>query len=74
ALVEALRADRIAGAGLGVYDEEPLPIEHPLRSLPNTLLLPHIGYVTEQTYEVFYAQAVQDIQAYDAGAPLRLLG
>jgi phosphoglycerate dehydrogenase-like enzyme len=74
ALVEALRADRIAGAGLDVYDEEPLPIEHPLRSLPNTLLLPHIGYVTEQTYEVFYAQAVEDIQAYDAGAPLRLLG
>ncbi|HEY4267382.1 MAG TPA: D-2-hydroxyacid dehydrogenase family protein [Galbitalea sp.] len=74
ALIEALRADRIAGAGLDVFDLEPLPVEHPLRSLPNALLTPHLGYVTEQTYEVFYSQAVEDILGFDAGEPLRLLG
>ncbi len=74
ALVAVLEKRSIAGAGLDVYDREPLPPEHPLRKLGNTLLLPHIGYVTEQTYELFYGQAVEDIQAFDAGNPLRLLG
>jgi len=74
ALIETLRAGRIAGAALDVFDQEPLPVEHPLRSLPGVLLTPHIGYVTEQTYEVFYGQAIEDIQAYDSGAPVRLLG
>jgi phosphoglycerate dehydrogenase-like enzyme len=73
ALIEALRENRIAGAGLDVYDVEPLPVDHPLRSLENALLLPHIGYVTESTYAVFYADAVADIVAFDAGEPLRIL-
>ncbi len=61
ALVDALAAGRIAGAGLDVYDTEPLPEAHPLRTMPRTLLLPHIGYVTGDAYEVFYADAVADI-------------
>lgn len=73
ALVEALRAGAIAGAGLDVYDEEPLPPDHPLRRLPNTVITPHLGYVTEETYRVFYSQAVDDIRAYLAGAPVRVL-
>ncbi|MCV7420312.1 D-2-hydroxyacid dehydrogenase family protein [Mycobacterium yunnanensis] len=73
ALVAALRENRIAGAGLDVYDTEPLPVDDPLRSLPNTLLLPHIGYVTTDAYRVFYRHAVEDIVAFDAGAPLRVL-
>jgi phosphoglycerate dehydrogenase-like enzyme len=73
ALVEALRENRIAGAGLDVYDTEPLPLDDPLRSLPNTLLLPHIGYVTTEAYRVFYRHAVEDIMAFDAGAPVRVL-
>jgi phosphoglycerate dehydrogenase-like enzyme len=73
ALVTALTERRIAGAGLDVYDVEPLPVDHPLRSLPNTLLLPHIGYVTTDAYEVFYRDAVADIVAWSAGEPVRVL-
>jgi phosphoglycerate dehydrogenase-like enzyme len=73
ALVDTLKEQRIAGAGLDVYDVEPLPVDHVLRSLPNTLLLPHIGYVTNDTYEVFYAEAVADILAWAEGTPIRLL-
>lgn len=73
ALVQALRDDRIAGAGLDVYDVEPLPLDDPLRSLPNTLLLPHIGYVTTEAYHAFYRDAVEDIVAFDAGTPVRVL-
>ena len=73
ALVDALRGRRIAGAGLDVYDIEPLPVDHALRSLPNTLLLPHIGYVTDDNYAVFYAEAVADILAWAEGAPVRVL-
>jgi phosphoglycerate dehydrogenase-like enzyme len=73
ALVRALRENRIAGAGLDVYDTEPLPLDHPLRSLPNTLLLPHIGYVTTDQYRAFYRDAVEDIVAFAAGAPVRVL-
>jgi phosphoglycerate dehydrogenase-like enzyme len=73
ALIDALRARRIAGVGLDVYDVEPLPVDHPLRSLPNTLLLPHIGYVTSDNYRAFYREAVEDIVAFIAGTPVRLL-
>lgn len=73
ALIDALRAGRIAGAGLDVYDVEPLPVDHPIRSLPNTLLLPHIGYVTTDNYRTFYRHAVEDIVAFAAGEPVRVL-
>ena len=73
ALIAALRARSIAGAGLDVFDAEPLPSDHPLRSLPNTVITPHMGYVTAETYRVFYEDAVEDIRAYLNGAPIRAL-
>ena len=73
ALLAALRAGTIAGAGLDVYDEEPLPAADPLRSAPRTVLTPHLGYVTEDSYRVFYGEAVADIAAFAAGAPVRVL-
>ncbi len=73
ALLEALDNGRIAGAGLDVYDLEPLPVDHPLRSAPRTLLTSHVGYVTRQTYEVFYAETLECVEAYLNGAPVRVL-
>lgn len=73
ALVEALRRRVIACAALDVYDTEPLPAEHPLRSLDNALLTPHIGYVSHQLYTVFYQDAVEDIAAFIAGSPIRVM-
>ena len=73
ALVAALRDGRIAGAALDVYDTEPLPLGDSLRSAPNTVLTPHIGYVTDETYRVFYSEAVEDIAAYLEGHPVRVL-
>jgi phosphoglycerate dehydrogenase-like enzyme len=73
ALVEALREGRLAGAGLDVYDEEPLPAGHPLRRLPSVVLTPHLGYVTKETYRVFYGGTLEAIQAYLGGAPIRVL-
>ena len=74
ALLEALHAGAIAGAGLDVYDEEPLPGGHPLRLAPRTVLTPHLGYVTDDGYRVFYGDAVEDIAAFAAGRPVRVLG
>jgi phosphoglycerate dehydrogenase-like enzyme len=73
ALVQALREGTIAGAGLDVFDTEPLPKHHPLRELRRAVLTPHLGYVTEATYEVFYREAVEDVAAWLAGTPLRVL-
>jgi phosphoglycerate dehydrogenase-like enzyme len=73
ALVEALRGGRIAGAGLDVFEVEPLPADHPLRRLDNTVITPHLGYVIEEGYRVAYGHAVEDIRAFLAGKPVRPL-
>lgn len=73
ALVRALREGTIAGAGLDVFEPEPLPADHPFRSLPNIVVTPHLGYVTEETYRVFYGHALEDVQAFLRGAPVRVL-
>src|ERR1700730_14425698 len=73
ALVRALREGTIAGAGLDVFGTEPLPLDHPFRSLPNTVIAPHLGYVTEETYRIFYGHAMEDIQAFLRGEPVRVL-
>ncbi|AIY49613.2 D-2-hydroxyacid dehydrogenase family protein [Mycolicibacterium fortuitum] len=73
ALLQALRSKQIRGAALDVYQQEPLPAGNPLAQLPNTLLTPHLGYVTETVMSIFYRDIVEDIAAYCAGSPLRLL-
>jgi len=73
ALLDALRDGRIAGAGLDVFHEEPLPKNHPLRTAPRTVLTPHLGYVTRDTYAIFYREAVDDVAAWMGGNPLRVL-
>jgi phosphoglycerate dehydrogenase-like enzyme len=73
ALLTALEQGAIGGAGLDVYGAEPLPTEHPLRRAPRTVLTPHVGYVTEEVYAVFYAQTVEAVAAYFAGRPVRVI-
>jgi len=73
ALVAALRVGIIAAAGLDVYDREPLPPGHPLTMLPNVVLLPHLGYVSEAGLRQMYEQVVEDIAAFQDGAPIRPL-
>ena len=73
ALIAALHDGTIAGAGLDVFDEEPLPRDHPLRRTANTVITPHIGYVTQETYQVFFDETVENIQAFLKGAPVRVL-
>ncbi len=73
ALLAALRDGRLGGAALDVFDTEPLPDEHPFRTLPNVLATPHLGYVTEETYRIFYGGAVEDIASWLDGTPLRAL-
>ena len=72
ALIEVLRQKKIAGAALDVYSVEPLPADHPFRTLPNVLATPHVGYVTENNYRMFFSQMIEDIQAWHAGAPIRV--
>lgn len=73
ALLAAVRSGKIAGAAVDVYDAEPVPADHPFRTEPRILATPHIGYVTEQTYRIFYEGAVEDISAWLAGTPIRTL-
>ena len=73
ALVAALESRRIAGAALDVYDQEPLPADHPLRRLENVVLTPHLGYVTVENYREFYGQAMEDVRAFLAGNPIRII-
>jgi len=73
ALIHALRHSVIAGAGLDVFDEEPLPADHPLRRLEHALLTPHLGYVTSENYRLAYGEAVEDIRAFLAGTPVRVI-
>lgn len=73
ALIDALRHKRLAGAALDVFAQEPLPADHPFRTLDNVLATPHIGYVSRQNYQQFYAQMIEDLLAWAAGKPIRLL-
>jgi phosphoglycerate dehydrogenase-like enzyme len=73
ALIKALTDGTIAGAGIDVFDQEPLAPDQSLRSLPNAVVTPHIGYVTAETYSIFYQQTVEDIRAWLDGAPVRVL-
>ena len=73
ALIAALKAGRIAGAGLDVFDVEPLPQDHPILAAPNTMLTPHLGYVTQQNYRAYYQGCVEAIEAFNAGAPVRVI-
>ncbi|MBV9734332.1 MAG: D-2-hydroxyacid dehydrogenase family protein [Acidisphaera sp.] len=72
ALLAALQQNRIR-AGLDVYDQEPLPKDHPLRSAPNTVLTPHLGYGTQEVFRQFYAESIENVLAWFAGAPIRML-
>jgi phosphoglycerate dehydrogenase-like enzyme len=73
ALIKALQKQHIAGAALDVFEQEPLPDMHPFRTLDNVLATPHVGYVSRQNYEQFFSQMIEDIQAWSAGEPVRLL-
>ena len=72
-LIETLKDERIAGAGLDVYDTEPLPQDHKLRFLPNALLLPHIGYVTAENYSKFYLQMIENLDSCVDNKPIRII-
>ena len=74
ALIAALEAGVIAGAGLDVFDQEPLPADHPLRRLPNTVVTPHIGGRTRENFIARYKDSLEDVQAWLAGKPVRVLG
>jgi len=72
ALISALEQGRLAGAGLDVFDQEPLPPNHPFRRLPNVVITPHIGYVSRRCYQIFYREIVEDIAGYLRGEPIRV--
>ena len=72
-MIEALEEDEIGGVGLDVYDLEPLPQDHKLRFLPNALLLPHLGYVTDENYSLFFTQMLENLDSCIEGRPTRVL-
>ena len=72
-LIIALSTNVIAGAGIDVYEKEPLPADHKLRFLPNALLLPHLGYVTAENYSIFYTQMIENLEACVNGKPIRVI-
>jgi phosphoglycerate dehydrogenase-like enzyme len=73
ALIQALQQGTIAGAGLDVFDEEPWPLDHPFRRREHTVITPHLGYVTLETYRIFFGDAVEDISAFLSGTPTRVI-
>ena len=72
-LIIALSTNVIAGAGLDVYEKEPLPSGHKLRFIPNVLLLPHLGYVTAENYSIFYTQMFENLESCVSGKPIRVI-
>ena len=73
ALLTALRENKIAGAGVDVFDIEPLPVDHPLRKMDNVVLTPHLGYVAVQNYRAYFGGVVDDIRAFLDGKPVRVI-
>jgi D-3-phosphoglycerate dehydrogenase len=73
AMIKALQSKQIRAAGLDVFDQEPLPVDHPLRTIPNAVLTPHLGYVTDGAYRAFFEDSVAGIVAWRAGEPIRVL-
>ena len=73
ALIEALKAEKIAGAGIDVFDTEPLPTDHPFLTLTNTVITPHIGYVSRENFQTFFKQASEDVASWLNNQPIRVL-
>ncbi|MFZ0238827.1 MAG: D-2-hydroxyacid dehydrogenase family protein [Xanthobacteraceae bacterium] len=73
ALIAALRQRKIAGAGLDVFDVEPLPLDHPFRTMDNVVITPHLGYVSEQNYRRYFGDAIENIRGFLDGKPVRVL-
>jgi phosphoglycerate dehydrogenase-like enzyme len=73
AMLAALRDKKIAGAGLDVFDVEPLPLDHPLRKMDNVVITPHLGYVSTQNYKHYFTGVVEDIRGFLDGKPVRVM-
>jgi len=73
AMLEALQKKQIAGAGLDVFDVEPLPLDHPFRKMDNVVVTPHLGYVSQQNYEKYYPDILDDIRGFLDGKPVRVI-
>jgi D-3-phosphoglycerate dehydrogenase len=73
AMLAALRDNKIAGAGLDVFDVEPLPLDHPYRKMDNVVITPHLGYVSQQNYDKYYPDIVENIRGFLDGKPTRVI-